>query len=655
MRAPLPTAGRVAIGLSRIDWAVGAGVALAAELEVLAPIWVGGSSESPRSLALTSLGSICLVVMAWWRRYPLLAMVGLAAGALITGFAGHDQLTTSTLAIFFASYALGAHAGWRQLLVGAAIPPALAAVSDLLFYPGSSIPGAVAYFALFEVGAPIVVGLLVRSRSRLVARLRTRTAELQVERQLAAATAQTAERLELMRKLNRVVVRGIETVLEQAAEAGADADGRATASRIEALARALLQEMRHILVELAPPADSHAPSADQLSRDLDGDQAPFPGSRLTVRLARLPWELLLAVAFVTGLAFEIQARSHPHGLSAIDVVGGLAIAAPLVWSRRRPVAAAAASLAAATLFSAYLVPLGPLFTPITIFLAWPFCVAAFSDRRWSLAGLGMCLIGLGSAFDLQSPSLGDFVYHALAGLAIVLGFWIAGRFAHDYARLAIQLKATNRDLAAERDLRAQRAVLEERARVATELHDVVGHTLTVIVIQAGAARRLWVSDRPRAEAALRAVAEIARGGLSDLLLSLRALEAERDISRRLDDLAAVVETAKLAGLKVELEVQGSASVLDPELELAAYRVVQEALTNVLKHAPGADANVRVCCSTRAIELEVLNSLPASNMPTDVGGNGLLRMKERVKKLGGTLEWGPCDGRFRVRALLPLGT
>jgi len=177
----------------------------------------------------------------------------------------------------------------------------------------------------------------------------------------------------------------------------------------------------------------------------------------------------------------------------------------------------------------------------------------------------------------------------------------------------------------------------------------------VIVIQAGAARRLWVSDRPRAEAALRAVAEIARGGLSDLLLSLRALEAERDISRRLDDLAAVVETAKLAGLKVELEVQGSASVLDPELELAAYRVVQEALTNVLKHAPGADANVRVCCSTRAIELEVLNSLPASNMPTDVGGNGLLRMKERVKKLGGTLEWGPCDGRFRVRALLPLGT
>src|SRR4029077_10252143 len=193
--------------------------------------------------------------------------------------------------------------------------------------------------------------------------------------------------------------------------------------------------------------------------------------------------------------------------------GGLAIAAPLVWSRRRPVAAAAASLAAATLFSAGLVPLALLFTPITIFLAWPFCVAAFSDRSWSLVGLGVCLIGLGSAFDLQNPSLGDFAYHAAAGFAIALGFWIAGRFAHDYARLAAQLKATNRDLAAERDLRAQHAVLEERARVARELHDVVGHTLTVIVIQAGAARRLWVSDRPRAEAALRAVAEIARGGL----------------------------------------------------------------------------------------------------------------------------------------------
>jgi signal transduction histidine kinase len=666
MRGPLPTAGRVAIGLSRIDWAVGVGLALAAELEVatrygaqvLAPTWVGSSSEPPRILAFTSLASICLVAMAWWRRYPILAMVGLAADGLIIASAGGDQLATSTLPVFFASYALGAHAGWRQLLVGAAIPPLTVAVIDLLTPDYSrDLPGAVVFIAVFMVSAPIAVGRLVRSRSRLVARLRTRTAELQVERQLAAATAQAAERLELMRNLNQVVVRGIETMLDQAAKAEADADGRASASRIEALARELLQEMRRILVELAPPAGTHAPPAGQVGRDLDGDPAPLVGSRLRVRLARVPWELLLAAAFFIALEFDIQARAHPRELWAIDAVGGLAIAAPLAWSRRRPVAAAAASLAAATLFNAWLVPFDSLPTLMTILLAWPFCVAAFSDRRRSLVGLGVCLIGLGTVFGLrvlQGASLGGIVYNAGVVLPM-LGFWIAGRFAHDYASLATQLKATNRDLAAERDLRAQRAVLEVRARVARELHDVVGHTLTVIVIQAGAARRLWVSDRPRAEAALRAVAEIARGGLSDLLQSLRALEAGQEVPRRLGDLAAVVETARLAGLRVELEVQGCASAIHPELELAAYRIVQEALTNVLKHAPGADANVRVCCRTQDIELEVLNSLLASNMPTEAGGNGLLSMRERVNKLGGTLEWGPCDGRFHVRALLPLGT
>jgi len=206
--------------------------------------------------------------------------------------------------------------------------------------------------------------------------------------------------------------------------------------------------------------------------------------------------------------------------------------------------------------------------------------------------------------------------------------------------------------------RERAAVAEERRRIARDLHDVVAHSVSVMTVQAGAARLLLDEEPKRAREPLLAVEETGRQALGEmrrLLGILRRAEGKAALApqpglARLDDLVA---QARAGGLPVELTVEGERAALPPGVDLAAYRIVQEALTNARKHGGPARAHVALRYGREALELEVTNDGGASANDGS-GGHGLVGMRERVALYGGELEAGPrASGGYAVRARLPV--
>jgi signal transduction histidine kinase len=243
-------------------------------------------------------------------------------------------------------------------------------------------------------------------------------------------------------------------------------------------------------------------------------------------------------------------------------------------------------------------------------------------------------------------------------VAFLLFAWTGGRVLRERSRLVDQLRANNTLLAEERDSRLRSAVLEERARLARELHDAIGHSLTVIALHAGAARRMWTLDRERAEAALQTISQVAADGLTELRMGFSSGRAAgrngSQTTGRAHDVEELVQRARGTGLSVRLSIDKPEAALSPETELEAFRVLQETLTNVLKHAPGASAVVTVRNAGAHVELVVVNSA-GNREPAPVAGSGrgLRGMQERAEACGGRLDWSRrTDGGFEVRAQFP---
>jgi signal transduction histidine kinase len=223
-------------------------------------------------------------------------------------------------------------------------------------------------------------------------------------------------------------------------------------------------------------------------------------------------------------------------------------------------------------------------------------------------------------------------------------------------------------LGREQAAEAHRVVIEERARIARELHDVVAHRVSLMTVQAGAARAVAAEDPEGALRAMGAVEEAGRQALDELRHLLGVLRPETDPDGLgpqpgLADLPRLVEQTRAAGLDVSLAADGVAGGLPARVDLFAYRIVQEALTNVLKHAgPGARTEVRLGTDRRGIVIEVLDDgrgatvLPGPGPEgTGARGHGVVGMRERARLLGGTLEAGPRPGGgFRVVAHPPTG-
>ena len=210
----------------------------------------------------------------------------------------------------------------------------------------------------------------------------------------------------------------------------------------------------------------------------------------------------------------------------------------------------------------------------------------------------------------------------------------------------------------ERDLAAREAIVEERARIARELHDAVAHNVSMMVVQAGAERRVLDESRGSTREVLATIEHIGRGALTEMRRLVGMLRADADDPLApqpgLDDLPMLITQVREAGLPVELRVEGDRRELPVGIELSAYRIVQEALTNALKHAGDARASVHLRYGADSLELEIVDDGAGAVAETPGGGHGLVGMRERVALYGGRFDAGRRQsGGFSVRVLLPI--
>lgn len=387
------------------------------------------------------------------------------------------------------------------------------------------------------------------------------------------------------------------------------------------------------------------PSPRQPEKDAPGYSASVSTLRgLWRRLRGVDPRLLdgvLAAALGIGAAAQLF---HEDAYAPARLLPVLGTTAPLAWRRRYPLACFTVQFACALLT----LRLPMVCTLVALFIAL-YSIGVYSPHRWVslIAPVGSAAI-LAVLFPTARPPLPAAAVELLLGLAM----WLLGNTVRGLEERALRLER-------ERELATRAAVAGERARIARELHDVVAHSVSVMVVQAGGARRLLSRQPERAGEALIAVERGGREALTELrhLLGLLAGtdgDAAGPPQAGLGQLQALVERVAGAGLPARLEIAGSPRPLPAGLELTAYRVIQEALTNAFKHAPGARTEVTVTYSARELRLEVVDAGGVADPDATGAGRGLLGMRERVAVYGGELEAGPrAEGGFAVRARLPL--
>ena len=238
-----------------------------------------------------------------------------------------------------------------------------------------------------------------------------------------------------------------------------------------------------------------------------------------------------------------------------------------------------------------------------------------------------------------------------------LGPWWVGLQVHRRRRIVAELRERTEQLEQEQDAFSRLAVRRERARIARELHDVVGHHLAVMVVQAGAGRIAPVAQRDRNAERFASIRESGSHALEEMARLVDLLEAERDgAGGVLTRLRVLIDEAAAGGVRVGFTALPTELRLRPDVEDAAYRVVQEAMTNAIKHAPGADVRVQLRAHDEELEIDVHNERPvAASSLSDAGsGLGLAGMSDRVEALGGSLDAGPTDdGGWCLTARLPV--
>ena len=362
-----------------------------------------------------------------------------------------------------------------------------------------------------------------------------------------------------------------------------------------------------------------------------------------------PWsrEDLADAALALGLVAlnaSILGGTTSRASGALPWVLSFVHALPVATRRRYPRASFALSAGAAGLYLSFGWPMVGLGVASLVLLH---TLAATTPRPASLAGLAALVAGMvGLTFVTADTVQPD----TLAGNAVVMvAAWALGDSARRRREQAV----------ADQDLTARRAVADERLRIARELHDVVAHSMSVIAVQAGTGRVVFDDDPARALEALAAIEGQSRQALEEMR---RLLDVLRDREGgpaalapvpHLDDLDALVAHAVESGTPVDLRVEGRRRPLPPGVELTAFRIVQEALTNVRKHAPGATARLRLCFEPDELGIEVANQVGPA-IRTGPPGLGLVGMRERVALYGGRLDAGrEGNGSFRLRASIPL--
>jgi signal transduction histidine kinase len=349
---------------------------------------------------------------------------------------------------------------------------------------------------------------------------------------------------------------------------------------------------------------------------------------------------------IAGAGLTAVAVWDPAGLAGTRIAGPpwllallpLLIGVPLALRRRAPllmVLAISAGIALQCLITRH----PPNVLELFVLFAGGYSLGAHASLRRAAAGLGISAV---------------VILSARSGLSVtpILGFWLVGVLVRG-RRQSIALAARNAAL----ERQAEQAADAERARIARELHDIVAHHLSVVVLQAAGAR---ASGKP-ADAALEKIEHSGRQALAEtrrLLGVLRDTDEETGLAPQpgIGELDALAASVRAAGLPVNLVIGGEHAAVPAAVDVSVYRIVQEALTNILKHAVPARADVTIGCAAEAVTIEITDDgtrKPGDQTPA--GGHGLVGMRERVAIFGGELHVGPrLEGGFAVRARLPLG-
>jgi signal transduction histidine kinase len=371
-----------------------------------------------------------------------------------------------------------------------------------------------------------------------------------------------------------------------------------------------------------------------------------------------PRRVDLALAAALGVIVEVElvltsVRETPL-VPALAL--GTVMTAAMAWRSTAPLATLTAFGAVALALALADTPPENLASTTILVAILSFAIGAHLPRRRAQAGLlGVGVLVVVVTAIGPDQTIGDVIFPVV----LFAGCWALGRFGRSRAHLTAELRARTEQLERARTERERDAVARERVRIARELHDVVAHSVSVMVVQAGAARSVLDRDPEASVRALGAVEATGREALTEMRHLLGILrpdgeDAEHSPQPSLDRLEALIARSRDAGLDVELRVEGQAAPLAAGVDLTAFRLVQEALTNALKHGGRGRARVVLRWSADVLEVEVANRIApgAAGHGLAGGGQGLIGMRERVALCGGELRAGPIGRGFVVRARLP---
>jgi signal transduction histidine kinase len=368
------------------------------------------------------------------------------------------------------------------------------------------------------------------------------------------------------------------------------------------------------------------------------------------------WLVALALS---GLALGEIWISPFAGPRPVNTLLFLSVCLTVLWRRRAPLVMLFIAVAVLGIQANFFHPPSqPPFSTFIILLVAFYSAAVYGEGRRAVIGAAIAFVMEILIIDLPRLLAGVNPGNFIPAWSLYLMLWFVGRTVRQRRLQALQLEDRAARLEIEREEKVRFAVAEERSRISRELHDVVAHSVSVMVVQAQAAQRLLEGEQREARQALGSIETTGRQALTEmrrLLGILRRTEAELALAPQpsLSQLDALIEQLRASGLPVELRIEGEAKPLPPGVDLSAYRIVQEALTNSLKHAGPSHAQVVIHYLADELELEITDD-GTGNGEGGGAGQGLIGMQERVTLYGGVFQSGRREsGGYSVRARLPL--
>jgi signal transduction histidine kinase len=617
-----------------LRWSARTDVALAVICFVLAQVEVA-TYDDGHDLTRMLSAALATLPIAWRQRAPLAAMGFVAASWVIfhlwSGVSDDPLFEFAALPVIYSS---GDQPQFRRAVCGLVVLLGAVAVTDVR---------SLGFFG-FQFAVLWLTGRGVRIYRVQSTELRALAHRLEGEGETRERLAVAQERLRLADELHDTIADAVSVMVVQAGGAGQmvgrEPDrARAALVAVQNSGREVIAQLQRVLCLLRRTARTLE------SETVDPAPSAAPARRSLHLITHSTWADMVLALFVVLLADPRMAHFDPLD----SAVAFVAIMIRRFAPHTALLVAGAGTVAELLVFGALMT-----FATVAATMVAMYSVGADTATRRSVPAAATAVAAICALVALKFAA--DSAVLAAVWLAMP---WFAGRRVRAYRRRADELRILTTRLAHERDARARLAVLEERARVARELHDSLAHAINVMVLQAGAAEQVLLPSPDRAQEAIRAIESHGRQAHDDLCRLLGFCDSGGCSPRVPQPGLAQLDTLFAeAGMPVTLRVSGRPARLPAGLDISAYRIVQEGLTNTLKHAGPVPATVTLDYGCEALSIEIrdpgIGSPPRLMQPAGRGGgHGLLGMRERTTLYGGALEAGPSsDGGFVVRARLP---